>query len=64
MLSFPIVQKLLTQVLKTGPAPQSERQVDIPEPKRARDTNAFEPHRNGQLLAAVVEKHCLPRLPD
>jgi hypothetical protein len=61
---FPNRQKLLAQILKTGPAPQRECKVDIPEPKRAFNANPFKAHRHGQLLAAVAEKLCLLGRPD
>ncbi len=43
---FPDRQKLLTEMLKPGPAPQSEHQVHVPEPKRAFHANAFEANWN------------------
>src|SRR5216684_6347014 len=46
----------LAQSLKTGSAPQNERQVHIAKLTRALDANALQPNRHRQLLAAIIEQ--------
>jgi hypothetical protein len=44
------------QLLKTGAAPQRERQVHVAELTRALDANALHSHRHRQLLAVITEQ--------
>ena len=49
-------QNALAQFLKTCPAPQGQRQIDIAESTRAFDGNALQAHRHCQMFTAIVKK--------
>jgi hypothetical protein len=56
---LPRRQQPLAQLLQTEPAPQCQRQINIPKSTRAFDADALQAYRHRQIRGAVIEQ---PRL--